>query len=595
MQDSTLHRFHVPVMGTGFTIDSALRIAKLGIDSAMSLADDRLIERVRKHYAGVFGLPFEPIRRTEPDARERRITAYLDLVDAAVATQMSEIKALPFARRNDKTRWFQLLPESSPLRRRYEHFRSLSSGLVRETVGRELTAAMRPGSIDANIMTKLDLAARGAEGELSDAKAALRGFARSTVDGSMVFSAGINPALFGLLEELEEFHRDEMGRLRKKVILKVSDFRSALVQGKFLAKKGIEVHEIRVESGLNCGGHAFSTDGLLLGPILDEFSRRRRELEETFEEALAEYAAKKGGAAPLAGRRIRLTVQGGIGMHGEARRLEETYGVDATGWGSPFLLVPEVTALDDATRAQLADAKEDDLYLSDVSPLGVPFNNLRGSSSELRTRDRVDDGRPGSACPNGYLAFNGEFERPLCTASAEYQREKLAALGHATPPSWEDADENVRALYRKQCLCDHLGNGALIGLGIGKEDLPVAVCPGPNIAWFGHVCSLEEMVDHIYGRAEASLVPESRPHMFANELAMNLTDLEAVCARQSGDRAGARRVEAYRKTLREGLDYYRMLVNGPAFPGENLASLREAIDAAVARLDAMETPVALSA
>ena len=41
------------------------------------------------------------------------------------------------------------------------------------------------------------------------------------------------------------------GNLEKKVILKISDYRSALIQGKFLAKKGIWISEYRVESGLN--------------------------------------------------------------------------------------------------------------------------------------------------------------------------------------------------------------------------------------------------------------------------------------------------------------------------------------------------------
>lgn len=50
----------------------------------------------------------------------------------------------------------------------------------------------------------------------------------------------------------------------KKVVIKVSDYRSALIQGKYLAKKGIWVSEFRIESGLNCGGHAFATDGYLL-------------------------------------------------------------------------------------------------------------------------------------------------------------------------------------------------------------------------------------------------------------------------------------------------------------------------------------------
>ena len=53
--------------------------------------------------------------------------------------------------------------------------------------------------------------------------------------------------------------------------MKVSDLRSAKVQGKILAKKGVWVSEYRIESGLNCGGHAFATDGILLGPILDDW------------------------------------------------------------------------------------------------------------------------------------------------------------------------------------------------------------------------------------------------------------------------------------------------------------------------------------
>ena len=38
----------------------------------------------------------------------------------------------------------------------------------------------------------------------------------------------------------------------------------------FLAKKGLEVHEFRIESGLNCGGHAFASNGQLLPILLKE-------------------------------------------------------------------------------------------------------------------------------------------------------------------------------------------------------------------------------------------------------------------------------------------------------------------------------------
>ena len=51
-----------------------------------------------------------------------------------------------------------------------------------------------------------------------------------------------------------------------------------MIQGNYLAKKGLWVSEYRIESGLNCGGHAFATDGFLLGHILEEFKNKTNEL-----------------------------------------------------------------------------------------------------------------------------------------------------------------------------------------------------------------------------------------------------------------------------------------------------------------------------
>ena len=134
---------------------------------------------------------------------------------------------------------------------------------------------MHPGSIDVNIMTKVDKANFDESGQLpvefNDAHASLRGFAESSLSSSVVLSAGMNPRLYSYFEKFPDFFPGTDGELTKKIILKVSDFRSALIQGKFLAKKGLWVSEFRIESGLNCGGHAFATDGYLMGPILEEF------------------------------------------------------------------------------------------------------------------------------------------------------------------------------------------------------------------------------------------------------------------------------------------------------------------------------------
>ncbi len=590
--DTSLHRFHVPVMGTGFTIDSALRVARLGISTVISLVDDHLVERVRRHYAAVHGFPEETIGSREPDSRARRITAYLDLIDAVVRRQVEEIRALPLEPGNDKWRYLSLLDDASSLKQLFQVAR-IADGREREELDREISAQIRPGGIGVNIMTKLDRAREGGA-SMSDAKAALRGFARSRLSGSLVLSAGINPALFSCLEEYPCFFRDAEGRLEKTVVLKVSDLRSALIQGKVLAKKGVEVAEFRIESGLNCGGHVFATDGELLGPVLQAFKDERGRFPALFE-PLIEKA--RGPLHPSArGRRIPVTVQGGIGNHGEMRRLFEQYGVDAVGWATPFLLVPEVVLMDEETRAQLAAATERELYVSDASPLGVPFNNLRNSSSERWTRDRVDAGTPGSPCPNGFVALSTDPSgKQICAASGEYQSAKLAELGYASPPAWEEADEKVRAIYAKACICHHLGNGTLRALGIARSELPVAVCPGPNLAYFDRTYALEEMVDHIYGRGP-SLTPVDRPHFFVKELALYVEYLEKLAA-AAKDPKSQRAVEAFSANLLAGLDHCAKLVAQPAYPGENLESLRAALEPQRARIAALGRvkPAALSA
>src|SRR5690606_22833892 len=95
---------------------------------------------------------------------------------------------------------------------------------------------------------------------------------------------------------------------------------------------------------------------------------------------------------------FRITYQGGIGTANEDELLRTNYNIDGTGWGSPFLLVPEATNVDDNTLKQLANAQAEDYYLSHASPLGIPFNNFRKSTGELQRKARIEKNRPGSAC-----------------------------------------------------------------------------------------------------------------------------------------------------------------------------------------------------
>src|SRR5690606_35514426 len=97
--------------------------------------------------------------------------------------------------------------------------------------------------------------------------------------------------------------------------------RSALIQGKFLAKKGIWVSEFRIESGLNCGGHAFATEGLLLGPILEEFKAKRNELLEELFLLCNQGLQAKGKPTFNEKPPMKITAQGGLGTYEENRFL----------------------------------------------------------------------------------------------------------------------------------------------------------------------------------------------------------------------------------------------------------------------------------
>lgn len=563
-------------MGTGHSIDTPIRIAHLGIDSVVSIVDDLLLERLRKHYSALHGLDYVNIARNAVDGRARRIAAYLDMAQEIVSRKFQEIRDASFADSPEKNRYFAMLPSDHPLRLKWETDRFAHEA--------ELTAAMRPGSIDVNIMAKVD-GQRGTE--LSDAVAALKGFAMSKVQSAVVLSAGFNPRLYNALATFQDFYRTESGALKKRIILKVSDFRSAMIQGKFLAKKGLEVSEFRIESGLNCGGHAFYSDGWLLPTILKEFNEKRDQLMDELQPMITSFYEKMGWTYVKPGDDVgEVTVQGGIGTLAETRRLASEYGIRRTGWGSPFLLVPEATSVDAPTLDLLVKAGEDDLYLSKASPLGVPFNNLRHSGSEEWTNDRYAKGKPGSPCPKGFLKSNTEFTaEPICTASTEYITLKLEQIEHSDAP--ESAKAKLRAdVLAKTCLCDHLGNGSLIELGIIKESQgPQAICPGPNLAWFKGPYSLMEMTDHIYGRGE-SLTPAHRPNMFAKELVMNVDYLERLLDDADLDDAKQRAYfESVMSHLDEGIADCRRLAALDEYPGENLASLAAAADEQAHRVE----------
>ena len=65
------HTFHIPVMGTGFSVDTPLKVARYGISSVMSIGDDILIENMRRYHCRLNGIDFVPINADEEDSRTR--------------------------------------------------------------------------------------------------------------------------------------------------------------------------------------------------------------------------------------------------------------------------------------------------------------------------------------------------------------------------------------------------------------------------------------------------------------------------------------------------------------------------------------------
>ena len=240
------HTFHIPVMGTGYTVDTPVKVAHLGISSVISIVDDILIEKMREFYCQKFDIPFKEISSKIEDFRAKRITAYLNLMDEIVKNKFEEFKSSLHETEEELEKYFDLLPDFSDLKNRFNFF--IKNNTVKEDIIKWIETNLMPGDIDVNIMTKVDKENYESKevklpGKYNDAHAALRGFANSSLKSSLVLSAGMNPRLYSYLEEFKDFYPDDNGRLKKKITIKVSDYRSSLIQGKFLAKKGIWVSE----------------------------------------------------------------------------------------------------------------------------------------------------------------------------------------------------------------------------------------------------------------------------------------------------------------------------------------------------------------
>lgn len=558
---SKTHSFHIPVMGIAFTIDTPLKVSQFGIDSVISLVDDILLEKLRKMYSEKFKLPYEEITDKIEDFRAKRITSYLNLIHDLAEKKFEEIKNATNEKAQELKEYFNLLPDSSTLKQDFQKLTEKHFNL--DEIRSWIKTNLSMGSIDVNIMTKIDkdnyLNGEKLPVKYNDAHAALRGFANSKLHSSIVLSAGMNPRLYGYMENFEDFYPNENGELKKKITLKVSDYRSALIQGRLFAKKGLWVSEYRIESGLNCGGHAFATEGNLLGPVLDEFKKKKEHLNQLANEVLEMGLANKNRTVPKEKMQFIITAQGGVGTTEEHQFLMDHYQIDSVGWGTPFLLVPEAVTIDEPSLEQLIKAKEDDLYLSGISPLGVPFNSLRGNTKDVEKLALAAEGKPGSVCPKKFVALNTEFtEKSICTASRQYQRIKLKELDELVLPS-KDHQKKYDAIVEKSCICVGLGTSSLLvhGLDTKVEGEGVSVCPGPNLAYFSRQMSLKEMIDHIYGRANV-ISRTDRPNMFIKELKIYIDFLKKKIENTAASATAKEKKSLFNfvENLKEGINYY---------------------------------------
>lgn len=595
------HSFHIPVMGIAFTIDTPIKVAHYGVSSVMSLVDDALMEQMREFHSKENGLDFEPILKTEEDARAKRTTAYLNLVNKLVKRNFEVVKSSNFEAGSEISKYFEMLPETSDLSKAYLKMMALADGEEKLKAQSKLREAMRPGSIDVNIMTKLDRITYAKKealpSEFNEAHSALRGYANSDLDSSIIFSAGMNPRLYSYISQFEDFFPNEDGYIKKRIALKVSDYRSSLIQGKFLAKKGLWVSEYRIESGLNCGGHAFASDGFLMGPILDQFRTSRKELMASVHEILVDALEKIQKFIPSAPMSMLVTAQGGVGTFAEHKFLTDHYGMDSVGWGSPMLLVPEATTVDSPTRELLVKAKEPDLYLSDISPLGIPFNSLRGNTQDAIKLEKVANGRPGSSCPLSYLESSKEFtERAICTASRQYQKQKLKAL-EALDLAKAEYKRQFDKITDKSCICVGLGTSA-----VKVNDLEnkvrgpgISICPGPNMAYFDEVISFKKMAHHIYGKINV-LSEGYRPNMFVKEIGLYVDYLENKIKEATPPMDKQMKYfDGFQKNMEEGISYYKDLFSNVMKNSDGVKQkINSEIDELEKKLEALKAELAMA-
>ena len=592
-------------MGTGFSIDSALNIARYGISSTVSVVDDLMCRDAHIHHAIVNGDTYFP-----PAEGENQIVAhirdYLEYIDGVIQRDSAQLRSSPLEDTvGGLGRYYELLPPESELSGLYNEWQD-ATGERKAELEATLRSAAVPAEIDVNVMVLVNrtpyVKGEPVPYDQADAFTAVQGFAEADINGSIVFSAGLNPKLYSYAADTGAFYPSEDGKTSKHVTLKVSDYRSAESQGRMFAKKGILVSEFRIESGENCGGHTFATKGKGMGPTLQEFVDNKDALYDMLVK-LANKARKKRDI-PLLGESegFRVTYQGGLQSHDEVALLKNLYGIDGYGTGSSSLLVDEIANLDTEHVERLALARRDGFKHGGSSPTGIDFWILKSSQAEIDRQARVANGDFGYACTKGFLKLEPKMsDVPICTASKAYERKAVDFI-EELDLSDEDRATLFDQVTDKLSICKMLGHGAEINYGNAEGKTPI-VCSGPSAADFDRSYTLEEFMGHFYGIGDDIRAKERQNgHVFVNELEIMIDSYSDVVDRhqlalrlQENPRAAEieanlgikpmeqKVLDAYQEGFGATFEYYNTLAEDERVPVAVRTELKERLPELVAQ------------
>jgi hypothetical protein len=128
----------------------------------------------------------------------------------------------------------------------------------------------------------------------------------------------------------------------------------------------------------------------------------------------------------------------------------------------------------------------------------------------------------------------------------------------------DELQQQMKVVLDKECLCIGLSNAAVKKMNVEPfiASGAVNICPGPNIAYFGEIVSLQKMVNHIYGRTDI-IQAVNRPHMFVKELCLYVDYWRELLADARGiiDSKRTAYVKTFYDNLMSGIHYYRSLTN----------------------------------